>query len=242
MKKLFYIFSTLCLLVGCKVDVENPNSITKENFWITESDAEYGVNAIYNMFYKPGTYTRWLWFRFDLTSDEGFSQSPWAELREWTQFTYNNYNFAEGNSLTYSEFYQAIFRANQALHFVPQIEFADQTKKDHLLGQAYFLRGLYYYNLALLWGSEHKSLPIILEPSTPEMQPKGHTGEEVFQQAINDFTEAQNLLPEVWTGINKGRATKGAALALRAKCYMQLYEWEEAQDDVNWLVAGDGRT
>ena len=22
----------------------------------------------------------------DLTSDEGFSQSPWAELKEWTQF------------------------------------------------------------------------------------------------------------------------------------------------------------
>jgi len=241
MKKLLYMFSTLCLLNACKVDVENPNSITKENFWITESDAEYGVNAIYNMFYKPGTYARWLWFRFDLTSDEGFSQSPWAELREWTQFVYNNYNFSEGNSMTYAEFYQAIFRANQALHHVPLIEFADQTKKDRLLGQAYFLRGLYYYNLALLWGSENKSLPIILEPSTPDMQPQGHTETEVFQQAINDFTEAQNLLPEQWTGADKGRTTKGAALALRAKCHMQLHQWEEAQTDLHWLVEGDGR-
>ncbi len=242
MKKLFYLFSILFLLNACKVDIENPNSITKENFWITESDAEYGVNAIYNMFYKPGTYARWLWFRSDLTSDEGFSQSPWAELREWTQFIYNNYNFAEGNSLTYGEFYQAIFRANQVLHHVPLIEFTDEVKKNRLLGQAYFLRGLYYYNLAVLWGSAHKSLPIILEPSTPEMQPEGHTGDDVFQQAINDFTEAQNLLPEEWTGTDKGRATKGAALALRAKCYMQMHKWEEAREDLHWLVEGDGRT
>lgn len=241
MKNLIYIFSSICLLSACKVDVENPNSITVENFWITESDAERGVNAIYNMFYKPGTYARWMWFRFDLTSDEGFSQSPWAELREWTQFIYNNYNFGEGNAMTYGECYQAIFRANQVLFHVPEIEFEDEVKKSTLLGQAYFLRGLYYYNLAVLWGSEHRSLPIVLEPSTPGMQPAGHTETDVFQQAINDLTEAQNLLPEVWVGADKGRATKGAALALRAKCYMQLHRWQDAQLDLHWLVEGDGR-
>ncbi|TYR34479.1 RagB/SusD family nutrient uptake outer membrane protein [Sphingobacterium phlebotomi] len=242
MKKLFYIIFSISVFAACKVEVENPNSLTQESFWNTELDAEYGVNAIYNMFYKPGTYARWMWFRFDLTSDEGFSQSPWAELREWTQFTYNNYNFGEGNAMTYAECYQAIFRANQVLFYVPGITFEDETKKSHLLGQAYFLRGLYYYNLAVLWGSENKSVPIVLEPSEPGMQPEGHTEDEVYQQAINDLTEAQNMLPELWTGQDKGRATKGAALALRAKCYMQLHQWQEAQTDLHWLVEGDGKT
>jgi len=241
MKKLLYIFSIVCLFNACKVDVENPNSITRDNFWVTERDAEYGVNAIYNMFYKPGTYARWIWFRHDLTSDEGFSQSPWAELREWTQFTYNNYDFSEGNAGTYSDFYQAIFRANQVLHYVPNIEFTDQAKKSRLLGQAYFLRGLYYYNLAVLWGTENSSLPIVLEISTPDMQPAGHTATEVYQQAINDFTEAQKMLPGEWTGVDKGRATKGAALAFRAKSYMQLRKWNEAKADLQWLVEGEGR-
>ncbi|MFD2970036.1 RagB/SusD family nutrient uptake outer membrane protein [Sphingobacterium bambusae] len=242
MKKLIYIFCALCLLQACKVDVENPNSLIKENFWKTESDALHGVNAIYNMFYKPGTYARWMWFRHDLTSDEGFSQSPWAELREWTQFTYNNYNFAEGNGMTYSECYQAVFRANQVLFHVPQIAFANETNREQLLGQAYFLRGLYYYNLAVLWGTENKSLPIILEPSTPGMQPEGHTETEVFQQAILDLTEAQRLLPNAWSGSDKGRTTRGAALALRAKCYMQLHQWQEARADLAWLVDGEGRS
>lgn len=242
MKKFIYIFLAAFLLNACKVDVENPNTITTTTFWKTETDAEYGVNAIYNMFYKPGTYSRWMWFRLDLTSDEGFSASPWAALKEWTQFTYNNYNFWEGNGWTFRDCYQAIFRANQVLHHVPTIEFADQVKKDRLLGQAHFLRGLYYYNLALLWGSTNKSLPIVLEISTPGMQPPGHTGAEVYQQAINDFTEAQRLLPPSWDNANKGRATKGAALAYRAKAYMQLHKWTEARTDLFWLVEGDGRT
>lgn len=241
MKKIIYILTILCLFNACKTDVENPNSITKENFWITETDAEYGVNAIYNMFYKPGTYARWFWFRTDLTSDEGFSQSPWAELREWTQFTYNNYNFAEGNAMTYHEFYQAIFRANQVLANVPKITFRDEVKKSRLLGQAYFLRGLYYYNLAVLWGSENKSLPIVLDVSTPDIQPAGHTATEVFNQAISDFNEAQKVLPGEWTGADKGRATKGAALAFRAKAYMQLRDWNSAKQDLFWLVEGEGR-
>lgn len=241
MKKLLYIVSATLLFSACKVDVENPNTITAATFWKTEKDAEHGVNAIYNMFYKPGTYSRWLWFRFDLTSDEGFSQSPWAELKEWTRFQYNNYNFWEGNAWTYRDFYEAIFRANQALHYIPDIEFADTQKKTQLMGQAYFLRGLYFYNLALLWGSENKSLPIVLELSTPGMQPDGHTGTEVYEQAIKDFTEAQKALPTQWDNGNKGRATKGAALAFRAKANMQLHKWDEAKTDLEWFVTGEGK-
>lgn len=93
MKKLLYGLVAGAMLSSCDVSVENPNTMTSETFWKTEADAEKGVNAIYNMFYKPGTYTRWMWFRLDLTSDEGTSISPWAELREWVEFKYNNYNF-----------------------------------------------------------------------------------------------------------------------------------------------------
>lgn len=240
MKKIIFILLTVFIINACDVNVDNPNTITTATFWKTEADAQYGINAVYNMFYKPGTYSRWLWFRLDLTSDEGFSQSPWAELKEWTQFQYRNYNFWEGNSWTYRDFYEAIFRANQVLFNVPEIEFNDVNEKNRILGQAYFLRGVYYYNLALLWGSDNSSLPIVLEPSTPGMQPEGNTGAEVYQQAISDFTEAQSLLPEEWNDANKGRATKGAALAFRAKCYMQMHQWAEAKNDLQWLVDGAG--
>lgn len=240
MKKILSIWIALGLLVSCNVDVENPNTITTQTFWKTPQDAQYGINAAYNMFYKPGTFSRWIWFRLDVTSDEGFSQSPWAALKEWTHFTYNDYNFWEGNAWTYRDFYEAIFRSNQVLHFVPEIEFENQDDKDHILGQAHFLRGMYYYYLALLWGSETKSLPIVLEPSTPDIQPEGFTGAEIYAQAIADLSAAEQLLPEEWDQANKGRATKGAARAFRAKCHMQQHSWTEAMADLSWLINGAG--
>lgn len=242
MKKYLYIFilaTAFVFINGCDVEVDNPNTLTQSTFWKTQKDAEYGVNAIYNMFYKPGTYSRWIWFRLDLTSDEGFSQSPWAELKEWTRFQYLNYNFWEGNSWTYRDSYEAIFRANQVLHHLPDIEM-NQDVKDYLAGQAYFLRGLYYYNIAILWGSDNSSVPIVLEPSKPGDTPMGYTEREVFAQAIADLTEAVKLLPEEWNNTEKGRATKGAAYALRAKCYMQEHEWDKAKEDLKWLVEGNG--
>ena len=81
MKKIFYLFIISALMSACDVNVDNPNTLTTATYWKTETDATNGVNAIYNMFYKPGTYSRWKWFRLDLTSDEGGSSSPWAELK-----------------------------------------------------------------------------------------------------------------------------------------------------------------
>src|SRR5690606_30811826 len=103
MKKYLYIPTIIALLVfssSCNddlLDQENPVEITKDQFWLTEHDAELGVNSIYAMFYKPGLWSRWIYFRLDLTSDEGFSNSPWIELADWTRFQYTNYNFWEGN-------------------------------------------------------------------------------------------------------------------------------------------------
>lgn len=225
---------------SCSTEVENPNTVTVDTFWMNETDAMQGLNAVYNMFYKPGTYSRWYWFRNDLVSDEGFSQSPNTELAEWTRFIYNNYNYNDQNVWTYHDYYEAIFRANQVLTNVPEIEFEDEEKKDEIMGQARFLRGLYYFNLALLWGTENKSIAIVTEVSTPDMQPEGYSEEEVLEQAIEDFTAAAEVLPEEWDNSDKGRATKGAARAYRAKVYMQLQDWEGAKEDLEWMVEGAG--
>ncbi|MCW3788031.1 RagB/SusD family nutrient uptake outer membrane protein [Plebeiibacterium sediminum] len=241
MKKILYTLLLSCLLISsCDVEVTNPNDLEVKIFWKTEADAQSGLNAVYNMFYKPGLYTRWIWFRYDLASDEAFSSSPWLELADWTRFNYANYNFWEGNAWTYRDSYEAIYRANQVLHYTPDITFGNETEKTYVLGQAYFLRALHYYNLALLWGSENNSLAIVLEPSSPGDTPEGHNVTEVWQQVKDDLASAINMLPASWDDTNKGRATIGAAKALRAKCLMQQHEWEAAKQELEWLVTGEG--
>lgn len=219
------------------LDVTNPNTITVDQFWKTESDAQQGLNAAYAMFYKNGGFNRWIYFRLDLTSDEGFSKSPWIELGDWTRFQYVNYNFWEGNVNSWHDFYKAIFRCNQVLAFVPDISFANEQDKDRILAQAKFLRGFYYYYLAVMW----ENVPIVLDPSKPDDLPEQHPVAEVWQQAEKDLSEAAAVLPGQWPDASVGKPTKGAALAMLGKSYMQQHKWEEAKTAFDYLVTGEGK-
>lgn len=219
------------------LDQPNPNTLTEQQFWKSESDAQQGINAAYAMFYKPGIWSRWMYFRLDLTSDEGFSKSPWIELGDWTRFQYINYNFWEGNSNTWRDTYKAIFRCNQVLDKVPSIQFTDSRKKDQILAQAKFLRALHYYYAAILW----ENVPLVLKTSTPEDLPKQNTLEEVWAQVIKDLTEASGALPGSWDDANVGRPTKGAAMALLGKVYMQQHDWQKAKSAFDYLVTGEGK-
>ncbi len=225
---------------SCKKDLlnqDNPNTLTVEQFWKTESDAQKGVNAIYAMSFQSGSWARWIYFRLDLTSDEGFSNSPWAELADWTRFQYINYNFWEGNVNTYRDTYKAIFRCNQVLTYVPEIPFTDETKKTQTLAQAKFLRAFYYYYAAILW----ENFPIVTELQNPTDLPNKSTLSEVWSQVEKDLIEASADLPEQWASSEVGRPTKGAAQALLGKAYMQQHKWNEAKTAFDYLVTGAGK-
>lgn len=242
MKKLLLIFTVICSLlavVSCQeeeLDLKNPNALTTDQFWVTPNDAELGVNSIYAMFYKDGLWARWMYFRLDLTSDEGFSTSPWIELADWTRFNYINYNFWEGNGVTWRDSYKAIFRANQVLANVPEIEFEDEARKQSIIAEAKFLRALHYYYAGLLW----ENIPMVLEPSTPDALPQQVSQEEVFAQVEQDLNDAFTDLPMQWDAENVGRPTKGAVKAMLAKVYMQQHRWQEAKTALDFLVIGEG--
>lgn len=242
MKKTAILTTVICSLltaVSCskdELDLQNPNALTTDQYWTTPDDAEKGVNSIYAMFYKDGLWARWLYFRLDLTSDEGFSKSPWVELADWTRFSYINYNFWEGNTVTWRDSYKAIFRANQVLAYVPEIEFSNAERKEQILGEARFFRALHYYYLGVLW----ENVPLVLEPSEPNDLPEQRTKEEVFAQVEKDLNEAFGALPPTWDASQTGRPTKGAVKAMLGKLYMQQHRWEEAKTALEYLVTGKG--
>ncbi|GLB49594.1 RagB/SusD family nutrient uptake outer membrane protein [Neptunitalea lumnitzerae] len=239
LKIILVSFSFLYLLSACnkdELDLASPNDLTTVQYWKTPSDAEKGVNSIYAMFYKDGLWARWIYFRLDLTSDEGFSQSPWTELADWTKFNYVNYDFWEGNSVTWRDTYKAAFRANQVLAYVPNIEFEDNVRKSQIIAEAKFLRALHYYYAAILW----ENVPLVLEPSSPEDLPAQNTQEEVFAQIESDLNDAFNDLPLEWDNFNIGRPTKGAVKAILAKMYMQEHRWQDAKLALEFLISGQG--
>lgn len=235
---IFIVFFSV-IFAGCNpdlLDIENPNQATTATFWKTPTDAETGINACYSSLYKEGTWMRWLSFRYDLTSDEGWSSSPWNELAEWTRFNYVNYNFYEGNNVHWEHTYVGIFRTNQVIKYVPEIEFSNTARKESIIGEAKFLRALWYFQVILLW----EKGPLVLEPVDAGFVPQESPASAIYEQVENDLKDAIEALPESWDDVNKGRATKGAAKALLGKVYMQQHKFGPAKTELGWLIEREG--
>ena len=217
------------------LNIENPNRIDESNFWKTSKDAVEGINAVYGNFYRNGSpYSRWLPFYMDVRSDDGYSTSGWNELRSISGLNITQYSF-EVNYDTWWHHYRGVYRANQVLANVPGISM-DEALKTRILGEAKFLRAVYYYNLVSIWGN----VPLILQPSLPADKPSQATQEETWAQIEKDLTEAAAALPISYTGEEIGRATKGAAYGYLGRAHMQQKEWQAAATAFEWLVSGPG--
>ena len=114
--------------------------------------------------------------------------------------------------------YGGISRANNQIETIDNVAWTDaqKTQRNQLLGEAYFMRGLYYMWLSQLYGD----VPLITSTViTEEMQEQASAEENIYPQIISDFVSAKNLMkPERANG--SGHADKFAAEAFIARAYM----------------------
>src|SRR5688572_3980479 len=143
------ITSLTIALVSCVGDedlVQNdPNVETEVSFWQTGDDALLGINAAYGSLLTDGTYMRSTPLLLDLKSDGARSQSPWGAMLNVGRF---NTNIADPAiyGWAFETYYQGVYRCNQVLERVPGIEMDNTELKNRILGQAYFLRGLFLFH------------------------------------------------------------------------------------------------
>ncbi|MFD2570046.1 RagB/SusD family nutrient uptake outer membrane protein [Spirosoma soli] len=236
-KLIFLPLLALITLVGCERDlnIANPNQITTEVFWRTADDALAGVNAIYSTTHRTGI-TRWMQFYYIIRSDEGRSQSPNSEIvNNMDRFLVTDYNYANAYSI-WNDNYIGINRANQVLANVPSIQM-DDTLRARYLGEAKFLRAMFYFHLVTLFGN----VPLVLTPSMLTDRPTSGTIAQVWAQIEQDLTQAAPALPTAYGATDVGRATRGAAYALLARAYLQQRKYNEALTPLQWLVTGEGK-
>ncbi len=218
------------------LDQVNPNLPTTESSWKTSDDAVKASTGCYAGLQGLGMYRRWLNFAFDLRDDSGFSQSPWGELADFTHFVQTNYDFEVSNNI-WRDHYRTIYRCNQVIDKVPDIQGMDAKLQKRVVAEARFLRALSYFNLVSLYGN----VPLALVPTTDlnVVSPQG-TEAQVWNQVIGDLQAAQADLPDSYTGADVGRATKGAATTLLGKAYMQNKRWADAQTQFTQVI-GSGK-
>lgn len=234
MKKTFIITLLLTLVLGwsCTKELEvEPHEIYYDNFYQTEADAVSAINATYSLLTYVNQYNSYLWLIQDVGSDDCNAREDLNDpnIHQFDQYSLQSTNtYLEG---IWQGSYLGISRANIVIEKVPDIEM-DSAKKMQILGEARFLRGLFYFNLVRLFGD----VPLVVEPisadlTDDELYVKRTDKTLVYNQITEDFTTAAQGCPKVYyTATDKGRATKGAALGMLAKVELTLQNWVESAE------------
>jgi hypothetical protein len=226
MKKYIYILSITisASLFSCNdLDVIPLGQIADSNFPKTDNDAIAVTTAIYQP--NIGISTA-LGYAIDLTSEletsnEAFnSGGDLLSKQEWEPT--NSYVTSNWNAL-----YNIITRANDVVDKIGPSEIITPALKTRLVGEAKFLRAYAYFYLVQLWGE----VPLVLHNIDGDKIPRTPVN-DVYEQIISDLKDAAESLP-VYTDYapaDRGRATKGAALAYLSKVHLV---WGQIDDNAD---------
>ena len=111
--------------------------------------------------------------------------------------------------------YGGINRANNQIETIDNVDWTgNEAKRNQLLGEGYFMRGLYTLWLTQLYGD----VPLITATLiTEEMKAQVSAEEVIYPQILSDFVSGQNLMS---TEKSSGHANKYVAEAFMARAYM----------------------
>ncbi len=228
MKKIKLIMiSALAIFYSCQdfLTEVDPNTVSSDTFWKTAEDAERGLNAVYSALQLDGISSRNGYMGQMVMSDEAIPNVLDGSVFHTMSVLDYVSNSAYVESV-WSDMYVGIFRANQVLDALPEIDMSE-TLKTRYEAEARFIRGWLYFWLANIYNNGeiilHTTVPVNESDFHKEVSGKA----EVDSLIISDFLFAQANLPEVQE--ETGRVTWGAATAMLGKYYLFNEDWAKAQ-------------
>ena len=213
---------------------DSPGTTKLEDFFTSGEACRQVVNGCYTPLqweYSSTYYPEWM--IGDIAGDDALKGGQnVGDGRD--AYDVDNFKVNANNAIMldyYRAKYMGITRCNLALDQVGRYE-ADDTlteeEKEQMLGEAYFLRGFYYFQLVRVFGG----VPLIdevLDSSDRWIQPRA-TAEAVYAHILSDFRNAESRLPgkNEYAAEDAGRATKGAAQAMLCKVNLYAGNYEDA--------------
>ena len=219
------------LLSSCEsLDYTRPDQLSSVTFWKTEAHAKQGAVGLYQAMMQ--TWCFGLEFAFDMCTDLADGTSPFADISHGTSFA--STSDAVQNHWQY--LYELVHRSNTVIRNVSKMDI-NKTTIDQITGEAKFFRAMAYFRMLNCWGGvPYYDETCIIEQEFATVTKQRSSVEEIRQHVIDDLTDAIAKLPVSWASSDYGRATKGAAYALRGKVYLFNKEWPKAIADFEEIV------
>ena len=156
--KIKILLCIFILMAGCTdfLKTDPQGQLIDASFPVSSSDALQATNAVYaavrDWYYNSGGYPI-----LDIMSDDAYKGSntndQLATVGAYDNFTFNT--TGDGLDRWWATLYQGIKWANVVIEKVPTISM-DTTLRNRYVGEARFLRGLFYFDLVRAWGGVPK--------------------------------------------------------------------------------------
>lgn len=228
-------FIVLFFINACEVlDQEPQNQISTNQAFSSENNARNAVNGLYNEI--QSVYDWRVQAMSDLASDITQSVDTWDAFINIDEYSTTRDN-SEVEDL-YTILYRAIDIANNIIAEVPKLNLSADIEED-LIGQAYCIRGMMYFELARFWGgvpNVYGQLGVVIrtEPSRgidEESYGARATLTETYERVRMDLEEALELLPETREDnfLDRSRMVKATARAFLSRLHLYLQDYERAE-------------
>lgn len=215
MKKFINILATAAIALGgvtsCTLDAINYVEKTPENFPITSTDASQALAGIYQNLSQVCANPQMSFFYLStLACDDNLGGGGTNDKLMQAMDLLLNYQ----NDMTHqfwTDRYQGINRANALLSGVENMQLED-AERNQVIGEAKFLRGFFYYELA----SQYGRVPLVL--TTEPAEPTQPTAAELWGQILMDLRDAAEIMPA--TRKSDGHVDKFTAEAMLGRAWL----------------------
>lgn len=243
--KIAAIIFSASILFSCDKDLEVlPNDkMTEVDFLNNPDNAVALVNGIYNKQLDWNMYSfSWIGVT-SMTSDDADKGSTindtGTDKKKLDELTF------DATDISFKDIwlsrYDGIYRANVALHYFDQLAI-EESLKNQLIGEAKFLRALFYFDLVRCFGGVPlvtSKIDINDNETINSVVFVRKSKVETYNLIEKDLLEAIEKLPlkSQYSSNDLGRATKGAAQALLAKAYLYQEKWSQAEAMADQVIA-----
>jgi len=221
---------------------QDPRNELSEQIAIADArGAEAAVAGLYNQLQDGNYYGRNFLILSDVSSDQAQSIGTWDFYREMD--TYQNSTGNTEIGYFYSRAYKTIYVANTIISVLPTLNDLTETQRSNMLGEAYFVRGLAYFDLTRVFGGYPEVVGSLGVAITPEdgrgvlSEPSRTSLADSYAYVEADLLRALDLLPE---SSNRSRASKGAARALLSRLYLYTRDYASCIEYADAVIAGGG--
>jgi starch-binding outer membrane protein, SusD/RagB family len=225
MRKLIF-FGMIVLFTGCEVlNLEPESKISDKLAIIDGSSLATALTGTYSRLQDNGYYG----YTFQSLGYLPGDNVKWTGSYDFlAQFDANNVRPDNTQLISvYSGIYRTINSANQVIAAAATITdpLLSKTLRKQYKGEAYFIRALSYFDLSRVWGG----MPLITLPtlsSLDNIDIERSSLDETRNQVLNDLNTADTLLTET---TNRNRATLKTVYALKARLYLYMQDWTNAE-------------